>query len=317
MSSTLEIDEKTPAARLPCGAITEERSEPDDAGIVTYPGREMKEWKLHRRWDRAGRLLGEAAMDKLYHSHAMVFGLGGVGSYTAESLARTGLGKLTLVDFDRVCGTNTNRQLHTMKGTYGKFKADLMAERCSLINPEADIVGWRAFYRERTSEALLESKPDVVIDAIDNMTAKVHLLATCLELGIPVVSCLGAAGKVDPTKIKVADLSETHTDALARSLRKIMRQRGLLKEGELLGIPAVFSTEARHEPQSLSYDGTAGFRCICPTKGNELNSCDEKNLIEGTVSFVTGTFGMIAASVAVNQLLQGVFPPRPTTSEER
>ncbi|MFU8805609.1 MAG: ThiF family adenylyltransferase, partial [Bradymonadaceae bacterium] len=100
----------------------------------------MKEWSLHRRWDRAGRLLGEENMRTLYGAHVMVFGLGGVGSFSAESLARSGVGKLTLVDFDRVCGTNVNRQLHAMKGTFGKFKADLMAERCSLINPEGTII---------------------------------------------------------------------------------------------------------------------------------------------------------------------------------
>lgn len=310
MSSTIEVPEEKRAVKLSCGALQENKEEKDDAGSVTYPARVMKEWKLHRRWDRAGRLLGEPSMEKLYNSHVMVFGLGGVGSYAAESLARTGFGKLTLVDFDRVCGTNVNRQLHAMKGTFGKFKSDLMAERCSLINPEAEIVGRRAFYRDRTSEDLLGSQPDFVIDAIDNVSAKVHLLITCLERGIPVVSCLGAAGKVDPTQIKVADLSETHTDALAKAIRKILRERGILKEGERLGIPAVFSAERRHVPQSLSYDGTAGFRCICPTKGNDLHSCEERNLIEGTVSFVTGTFGMMAASVAVRSLLEESFPPK-------
>jgi tRNA threonylcarbamoyladenosine dehydratase len=303
MSSSLETLSGK-ADGQPCGALTTNRDEVDDAGSVVYPARSMKEWKLHRRWDRAGRLLGEDNMRRLYDAHVMVFGLGGVGSFAAESLARTGLGKLTLVDFDRVCGTNVNRQLHAMKGTYGKFKADLMAERCSLINPEAEIVGRRAFYREATSQNLLEEPVDFVVDAIDNVTAKVHLLMECLERGIPVVSCLGAAGKVDPTKISIADLNQTHTDALARAVRKILRERGVARGQEPLGIPAVFSSEERHEPRSLSYDGTAGFQCICPTKGNELHSCEERNLIEGTVSFVTGTFGMMAASVAVRALTE-------------
>lgn len=287
-----------------CSALKLDRDEVDDAGSVVYPPRAMNEWKLHRRWDRAGRLFGEERMHRLYDSHVMVFGLGGVGSFAAESLARTGFGKLTLVDFDKVCGTNVNRQLHAMKGTFGKFKSDLMAERCSLINPEAEVVGRRAFYREETSEELLAERPDFVVDAIDNVSAKIHLLITCLKLDIPVVSCLGAAGKVDPTKIAVTDLNLTHTDALARSVRKILRQRGVARDQEPLGIPAIFSTENRHEPLSLSYDGTAGFQCICPTKGNELHSCEERNLIEGTASFVTGTFGLMAASVVVRELLK-------------
>lgn len=274
----------------------------DDQGTVEYPARSMKQWRLHRRWDRAGRLLGEESMRTLSDAHVVVFGLGGVGSFTAESLARTGLGKLTLVDFDRVCGTNSNRQLHAMKGTYGKFKSDLMAERCSLINPECTVVGRRAFYREQTSDALLGEKPDFVVDAIDNITAKLHLLETCRQRDIPVVACMGAAGKLDPTQIKVADLNETHTDPLARAVRRGGRSRYDWESGGPLGITAVFSTEARHEPQELSYDGTAGFLCICPTKDNKLHSCDDRNLIEGTASFVTGTFGLVAASVVVREL---------------
>ncbi len=294
---------EAPSVTTGCSALKGEEAQIDDAGTVVYPARAMREWKLHRRWDRAGRLLGEVAMRKLYDSHVMVFGMGGVGSFTAESLARSGLGKLTLVDFDKVCGTNVNRQLHAMKGTFGKFKVDLMAERCSLINPEAEIVGRRAFYREQTSEGLLGEEPDFVVDAIDNVTAKVHLLTTCLSRGIPVVSCMGAAGKVDPTQIAVTDLNQTHTDPLARAVRKILRERGIVDGQEEVGIPAVFSTERRHEPQTLSYDGTAGFRCICPTKDNDLHSCEERNLIEGTMSFVTGTVGLMAAGVVVRRLI--------------
>ncbi len=283
------------------GVLTE-RNAKDDAGTLVFEGRAMEAWKLHRRWDRAGRLLGEDAMRSLYDAHVMVFGLGGVGSFTAESLARSGVGKLTLADFDRVCGTNTNRQLHAMKGTFGKFKSDLMAERCSLINPEGTVIGRRAFYHASTSEEFFSDRPDFVVDAIDNVTAKVHLLKTCLELGIPVVSSMGAAGKVDPTQIRLADLNDTHGDPLARSMRKIMRQQEIIPASGPTGIMCVYSPEPRNMPRSLSYDGTEGFKCICPTKGNDLNSCDQKNLVEGTVSFVTGVFGMMAASVVVRAI---------------
>lgn len=298
--STEQIIEITPEEPA-CPGVRELQEE-DDKGTVEYPARQMKEWRLHRRWDRAGRLLGEPAMKTLADSHVVVMGLGGVGSFTAEALARTGLGKLTLVDFDRVCGTNSNRQLHCMKGTYGKYKSDLMAERCSLINPECTVIGRRAFYRARTSEDLLSGDVDYVVDAIDNVTAKIHLLLTCLERGIPVVSCMGAAGKLDPTALKVADLSKTHTDPLARAVRRIMRENHGVDTSKHVGIPCVFSAEPRHEPQSLSYDGTAGFVCICPTKDNNLHACEHRNLVEGTASFVTGTAGMIAASVVVREI---------------
>lgn len=297
MTTDIDLDVKS----CPGTRVTDVERE-DDKGTVEYPARKMKEWRLHRRWDRAGRLLGEDGMRDLSQAHVMVFGLGGVGSFTAESLARTGLGKLTLVDFDRVCGTNANRQLHCMKGTYGKYKSDLMAQRCSLINPECTVIGRRAFYHEDTSDSFLDQEPDFVVDAIDNVTAKLHLLKTCKERGIRVVSCMGAAGKLDPTAVQVADLSETQVDPLARAVRRGMRDRYDWDPTAFAGIPAVFSTEHRHEPQELSYDGTAGFMCICPTKDNNLHSCEHRNLIEGTASFVTGTFGLVAASVVVREL---------------
>lgn len=303
MSTDVEAEQVVDDRMASCPGSRVTTDEEDDKGTIEYPARQMKEWRLHRRWDRAGRLLGEPAMKRLSDAHVVVFGLGGVGSFTAESLARTGLGRLTLVDFDRVCGTNANRQLHTMRGTYGKYKSDLMAERCSAINPECTVVGRRAFYHDRTSDDLLAHEPDYVVDAIDNITAKVHLLLTCRERGIPVVSCMGAAGKLDPTRVMVDDLARTQTDPLARAVRKILREKGLDFDPERpLGIPAVYSTEPRHDPQPLSYDGTAGFMCICPTKDNKLHSCEERNLIEGTASFVTGTFGLVAASVVVRDL---------------
>lgn len=290
---------KPPSCSLEPGQVPRE----DDFGTVEFEARSMeKGWKLHRRWDRAGRLLGEEAMENLAGKHVVVFGLGGVGSFTAEALARTAVGKLTVVDFDRVCGTNTNRQLHAMKGTYGKFKADLIAERCSLISPETHVIGRRAFYHEGMSDNLLPDDVDYVVDAIDNITAKVHLLATCLKRGIPVVSCMGAAGKLDPTQVKIDDLAKTHTDPLARAVRKILHKNYGVETTKKVGIKAVFSAETRHEPQSLSYDGTAGFVCICPTKDNNLHGCESRNLIEGTVSFVTGSFGLMAASVVVRDL---------------
>lgn len=300
MSTDLNVTDDNLGASCPGSRV--DRDQEDDHGSVAYDGREMRNgWRLHRRWDRAGRLLGEEAMKSLYDTHVVVFGLGGVGSFTAESLARTGIGKLTLVDFDRVCGTNTNRQLHAMKGTFGKYKSDLLAERCSLINPEATVIGRRAFYHEPTAEGLLEDA-DFVVDAIDNVTAKLHLLASCLERGIPCVSSMGAAGKLDPTRIKVADITETHGDPLARSVRKLLRRNYGIDMSEPIGIQAVFSDEQRQEPQPLSYDGTAGFQCICPTKDNNLHSCEDRNLIEGTVSFVTGAFGLMAAGAVVRSI---------------
>ena len=152
-------------------------------------------FKLHRRFDRMARLTSDAGMERLQGSLVVVMGLGGVGSFAAEALVRSGIGRLRLVDFDEVCVTNTNRQLHAMKGNIGKPKAQLLADRCALINPLAEVEPVKRFYQEETSDELLAGEPAFVVDAIDNITAKCHLIATCRRRGIPLVSSMGAAGR--------------------------------------------------------------------------------------------------------------------------
>ncbi len=264
-----------------------------------------KPWRLHRRWDRAARLLGESAMERLARSSVTIFGLGGVGSFTAEGLVRSGVGRLVLVDFDEVCVTNVNRQLHAMKGAYNQPKCDEMAERCRKINPEAEIIPIKAFYNKDTSHALLEDEPDFVVDAIDNMTAKLHLIATCHERKIPIVSSMGAAGKVDPTQVRIADLAHTHGDPMAREVRKYLRKNHhmTIDAKQDTGILAVYSPEERTWPKELSYDALSnGFLCVCPSKANDVHTCDSRNLIDGSAAFVTSVFGMVAASVVVRKL---------------
>src|SRR5688500_7608917 len=179
----------------------------------------------HRRFDRAARLLGDDGIARLARSTVTVFGVGGVGSFAAEALVRSGVGRLILVDYDRICVTNTNRQLHAMKGTLGKSKVMVMAERLRAINPDAVIEPRPEFYSERTSSRLLVPEPDVVIDAIDNVKAKMHLIATCLRDRIRIVSSMGAAARLDPTRVRVGDLSETRIDPFARDLRRNLRNK--------------------------------------------------------------------------------------------
>lgn len=183
--------------------------------------------RIHRRWDRLVRLVGDNGLHRLLGSHVTVFGLGGVGSYAVESLARSAVGRLTLVDFDDVCVTNINRQLQAMPGTVGQSKAALLAERVRAIHPEAWVDPVQAFYDLTTSDLLLSPQPDLVIDAIDNVTSKVLLLETCLGRGIPVISVTGAGARLDPTQVRIADLTETKVDPLARVLRKELCDVGL------------------------------------------------------------------------------------------
>jgi tRNA A37 threonylcarbamoyladenosine dehydratase len=257
--------------------------------------------RLHRRWDRTARLLGDDAMSRLASSHVVVFGMGGVGSYAVEGLARSGVGRLTLVDFDDVCITNFNRQLHAVRGTVGKPKAVLMAERVEAINPDAWVEPIQAFYEASTSDALLEPRPDFVVDCIDNVTAKLHLLATCHQRGIPVVSSMGAAARLDPTRVRVADLSETHSDPLAKAIRKNLRLRYGIDCNQPVGITAVFSEESVNLPEELAYD-SIGFLCVCPHRADSPHSCEKRSIIHGTAVFVTSVFGMTAAGVAVRAL---------------
>ena len=272
-------------------------------------------YRLHRRFDRIGRLVGDAAMRKLLGSHVMVLGLGGVGSWAAEALARSGVGRLTLVDFDLVCVTNANRQLHAMRGTTGKPKATVMAERLQAIHPTATIEAVRSFYEAETSEALLARKPDLIVDAIDNLTAKAHLIATCRERGIPLVVSGGASGRMDPTQIRVRDLSEIEGDPFLASLRKILRRKHEFPTGRGWGISTVHSLEPAAAPVSLEYDAGEGFRCVCPQGDNGKHTCDARSLIYGTASFVTGSFGFACAAEAVRTLLQPEAPEAEPTPE--
>ena len=261
-------------------------------------------YRLHRRFDRMGRLVGDQQMERLFASHVVVIGLGGVGSFAAESLLRSGVGRLTLVDFDRVCVTNSNRQLQAMRGTVGKLKAQVLADRLRLVNPQAEIEVVARFYDAATSELILDRqpKPDFVIDAIDNITAKCHLIAACTHKGLPLVSSMGAAGRFDPTSLRIEDLAETRIDPMAQEVRKILRTKyGFPAEGAF-GVSAVYSVERPKEPVDLHYEDGLGFSCVCPGGKNEHHSCEERRLIYGTASYVTGSFGLFCASVAVNAL---------------
>lgn len=270
--------------------------------VKSEDGIQETKYVMHRRFDRMGRLVGDAMMEKLFNSHVMVIGLGGVGSWAAESIMRSGIGKMTVVDFDEVCITNTNRQLPALQGLVGKKKAVLIAERMRKINPQATVNEMVTFYNQENSEMILSSKPDFIVDAIDNLTAKCHLLATCRQLGIPVVSSGGAAARMNPLALKIADLSETHTDPLLVQVRKILRQQYNFPKDELFGIPTVFSTEEPQIPEELKYDNGEGFKCVCPQGQNDLHSCDRRRVIYGTASFVTGAFGLAQASYVIQTL---------------
>lgn len=272
--------------------------------ITPMTSEELEKYQLHRRFDRIGRLVGDQKMSQLFNSHVMVIGLGGVGSWAAESLIRSGIGKMTLVDFDEICITNFNRQLHALQGLVGQPKAEVMAERLQKINPKAKISSMAHFYNSDHCGEIFKVRPDFVVDAIDHVTSKCHLLNYCKLNQIPAVCSTGSGGRMDPTQVRISDLSQTEQDPLARQVRRILREKYQFpkEEGMAFGIQAVYSKEPATAPFELNYDAGKGFRCVCPQGNNPFFNCDNRNLIYGSSSFVTGTFGLFCASVVVRSL---------------
>jgi len=189
-----------------------------------------------QRLQRVSMLLGQDKIDVLRASHVMIFGLGGVGSYAAEALGRMGIGKLTIVDADRFEESNLNRQLCALTSTVGLGKAMVTAQRLRDINPDAVIVPIEAFYLPE-SPVPIESDVDYVVDAVDTVAAKLHIVETCALKGIPVISCMGMGNRLDPTRIKIGDLYDTSNCPLCRVMRRELRKRGIAR------LRCVYSTE--------------------------------------------------------------------------
>ncbi|BDG06673.1 tRNA threonylcarbamoyladenosine dehydratase [Anaeromyxobacter oryzae] len=255
------------------------------------------------RLDRTARLLGLEAMDRLAAAHVVVLGLGGVGSFTAEALARAGVGRLTLVDGERIEESNANRQLHALDGAFGRYKADEMASRLARVHATARIEGVAARYAPSTAERLVPEGASFVVDAMDTVVAKLHVIARCLERRIPVVTVLGAARRIDPTAVQVTDLCETHTDQLGKDVRKYLRRRHGISATAPTGVLAVWSVEAPRPTLALPGDeeGIPGVRVREPGERRREPRC------YGSAAFATGAFGL-AAAAAVVQRLTGVAP---------
>jgi len=251
---------------------------------------------LHR-FSRVERLVGTEGLERMRAAHVVVFGVGGVGSYAAEALARGGVGRLTLVDFDDICLTNVNRQIHALDGALGRPKVEVMAERCRAINPKIQVAALKRFYDAHSSAELLEGPPDYVLDCIDHITSKLHLLQSCVEQSIPVLSSMGAGNKLDPTLIRVEDIGRTSICRLARTIRKELRKRGIKK-----GVRVVYSTE-EFRPL-LPGSGGCAVDCICPNKEDQQWGCEHRRVILGTSSYIPPLFGLTMAGEAIRSLLK-------------
>ena len=231
--------------------------------------------------ERTELLLGSAGLAALQGAHVLVVGLGGVGAYAAEMLARGGVGQLTLVDSDTVAESNINRQLIALHSTVGRPKTSVLAERLSDINPAIQLTIVRDYIQEDTLEALLDAAPySFVVDAIDTLSPKLFLVCESLKRGLPLVSSMSAGGKTDPTLVQVADISKSHSCPLAKKMRIRLHRRGIFK-----GFPVVFSPEP-----------------ICPD-AVVLESGLNKISTVGTISYMPAVFGCACASVVIRALV--------------
>ena len=252
------------------------------------------------RFNGLARLYGAQALQRLSDAHICIVGLGGVGSWTAEALARSGVGTLTLVDLDDICISNTNRQLHTLESTVGKLKIDVLADRMRAINPEIVVHSVADFLTPDNIEDILEPEMSFVVDAVDDAPAKTSMVLGCTELRIPLVLSGGAGGRRNAAAVSVADLTEATNDGLLRRLRKRLRRLHGFEPNVRWNLPTVFS------PERQVFPGPDGEICeLRPKDGPAQLDCATGF---GAAAFVTGSFGFAAASVIVDAITRGERP---------
>ncbi|MDF9409596.1 tRNA threonylcarbamoyladenosine dehydratase [Pelotomaculum isophthalicicum JI] len=245
-------------------------------------------------FSRTELLIGKKAVEKLAQSMVAVFGIGGVGTYAVEGLVRAGVGKFMLVDDDCICLTNLNRQLHATRKTVGKPKVEVMRDRILDINPKADVVTRQTFYMPEHARELVKPEYDYIVDSIDTVTAKIDLILNAKQQNIPIISCMGAGNKLDPTRFEIADIYETSVCPLAKVMRKELRKRGIN------ALKVVYSKEEPISPIETD-ESSCRFNCICP-KGT-TRKCTVRHQIPGSISFVPSVAGLLMAGEVVKDLI--------------
>ncbi|MBF0593373.1 MAG: tRNA threonylcarbamoyladenosine dehydratase [Candidatus Omnitrophica bacterium] len=252
---------------------------------------------MKNEFSRTELLIGKKNLNTLRHATVAVFGIGGVGSYTVEALARCGVGRIVMIDDDLICLTNINRQLHATHRTIGRPKVEVMKERILEINPKAHVETHQTFYLPDNGADLIKKNYDYVVDALDTVTAKIDIVIRSQALKIPVISCMGSGKKLDPTKFEIADLFNTSVCPLCRVMRIELRKRGINS------LKVVYSKEPLLEPFVVD-DASCNSSCVCP-KGSSIRKCSDRRDIPGTISFIPSVAGLIAASAVVRDLIAG------------
>lgn len=245
------------------------------------------------QFSRTELLLGKEGMEKLSKASVAVFGVGGVGSYCVEALGRSGIGRIDLIDDDKVCLTNINRQLIATRKTVGKDKVSVMRERLLDINPKVQGQDFALFYTVENADSFDLSPYDYVVDAIDTVSAKLKLVEKAKAAGIKVISCMGAGNKLDPTRFEVADIYDTSVCPLARVMRTELRKRGIPS------LKVVYSKEQAREPIETE-ETSCKHHCICPPETKR--TCLIRRQVPGSISFVPAVAGLIIAGEVIKDL---------------
>lgn len=247
------------------------------------------------QFSRTELLFGKEAMDKLAGSKVAVFGIGGVGGYVCEALVRSGVGAFDLIDDDKVCLTNLNRQIIATRSTVGKYKTDVMRDRMLDINPKVDVEVHKCFFLPENADDFPWDSYDYVVDAVDTVTAKIALVMKCKEKNIPIISSMGAGNKLDGSQFKVADIYKTKVCPLAKVMRRELKKRGIKK------LKVVYSEEIPTRPiEDMAI--SCRNNCICPP-GAE-HKCTERRDIPGSVAFVPSVAGLIIAGEVAKDLIR-------------
>lgn len=249
------------------------------------------------QFDRERMLLGDEAMQVLAASHVAVFGVGGVGSFTAEALARAGVGAITLIDHDTVSLTNLNRQLVALHSTIGMRKTDVMASRILDINPACRVTNLPVFYEPECREDFFSRGFDFIADCIDSTRSKLDLIETAIRRGVPIISSMGTGNRLDPSKFRITDLSKTSGCPLAKVMRRELRKRGIKK------LKVVYSTEPPIEPKETE-ELSCKNHCVCPP--GTARKCTVRRQIPGSTAFVPSVAGLIIAGEVVKDLIKDV-----------
>lgn len=250
------------------------------------------------QFSRTQLLLGENAMNKLAGSRVAVFGIGGVGGYVCEALIRSGVGAIDLVDDDKVCLTNLNRQIIATRKTIGQYKTQVMKERILDINPDAKVEVHNCFFLPETADDFEFEKYDYVVDAVDTVTAKIALVMKCKEKNVPIISSMGAGNKLDASAFRVADIYKTKVCPLAKVMRRELKKRGVKK------LKVVYSEEMPIKPlEDMSI--SCKTNCICPPGAQ--HKCTQRRAIPGSVAFVPSVAGLIIAGEVVKDLIKDVL----------